>query len=77
MKSQKNRTHHIPAIQPGCNRDHGGHAKTGERERRSRIHLNAVNRPAHRIEYWCTALAEEEVFKRETFGPSSLHLSDY
>lgn len=48
-----------------------------ERERRSRIHLNAVNRPAHRIEYWCTVLAEEKVFKRETFGPSSLHLSDY
>lgn len=46
-------------------------------ERRSKIDLNAVNRPAHRIEYWCTVLAEEEVFKRETFGPSSLHLSDY
>lgn len=44
-------------------------------ERRSRIYLNAVNRPAHRIEYWCAVLAEEEVFKRETLLlPSSVRL---
>lgn len=36
----------------GCNREPGGDAEA-EGERRPRVHLNAVNRPAHRTEHWC------------------------